>query len=96
MYKYFRIIIGIICFLAGIGFFFVPFLPIGYILLFVGAVLLAPEIPLFSRFFKWLETKDESGRLKKILNKLYQFTDNNDNNEVVSEDPPTNKERRMP
>jgi uncharacterized membrane protein HdeD (DUF308 family) len=73
MYKYIRIIIGIIILLAGIGFFVVPFLPFGYILLFIGAVLLAPDIPLFGRFFQWLESKDKSGRLKKVLNKIYRF-----------------------
>lgn len=97
MYKYIRIIIGIIILLAGIGFFVVPFLPIGYILIFTGAVLLAPEIPLFRRFFQWLESKDKSGRLKKVLNKIYQFTDKNgsDNNEPASEDQLMKKEKHM-
>jgi hypothetical protein len=82
---------------AGIGFFVVPFLPFGYILLFIGAVLLAPEIPLFRRFFTWLESKDKSGRLKKVLNKIYKFTDNNfpASDKPATENQPTKKEKHM-
>jgi len=68
--KNIRFIAGIIVLVLGGVFMVVPFIPLGYIFLFVGAFLLAPKVPFLRRFMKWLKKKDKSGKLEKAEDKV--------------------------
>lgn len=68
-----RTVYGIISLILGVALFVVPMLPIGYIFLFTGSLLLAPKIPLFRKFMEWLKTKDKKGRLEKVEKKIDRF-----------------------
>ena len=65
---------GIIFFLGGI-FMFVPFIPLGYAFLGIGAFLLSPAVPALRKLLRWIEQKDESNRIKKMENKTEEFID---------------------
>lgn len=71
--KYIRLIIGIITALFGIVFLFIPFLPFGYLLLFVSAFFLASYIPILKKFMSFLRKKDKKGYIKKAEEKIHQF-----------------------
>ncbi len=72
-FKHSRTIYGAISLVLGFAFFVVPMLPIGYIFLFAGSLLLAPKIPLFRKFMTWLKKKDKKGRLEKVEKKVDDF-----------------------
>lgn len=72
-FKHSRTIYGTISLLLGAGFFVIPMLPIGYIFLFAGSLLLAPRIPLFQKFMTWLKKKDKKGRLEKVEQNVDNF-----------------------
>lgn len=71
--KYIRLIIGIITALLGIVFMFIPFLPFGYLLLFISAFFLASYIPILKKFMSFLREKDKKGYIKKAEEKIHQF-----------------------
>lgn len=71
--KYVRLVLGIILLALGIGFMVIPFIPIGYIFIFVALFFLATYIPPLSRFLDYLKEKDKSGRLDEVEHKLEDF-----------------------
>jgi drug/metabolite transporter (DMT)-like permease len=71
--NYIRLIIGIITALLGIVFLFIPFLPFGYLLLFVSAFFLASYIPILKKFMSFLRKKDRKGYIKKAEEKIHRF-----------------------
>ncbi len=71
--KNLRYIIGGIVLLLGAVFMFVPFIPLGYIFLAIGAFLLAPAIPFMRKLVKYIEEKDKSNRIKKVEKKVNSF-----------------------
>lgn len=62
-------IIGGIVLLFGALFMFIPFIPLGYVFLGVGAFLLSPAIPALKRLIKFVEKKDPSDKIKKMEEK---------------------------
>lgn len=68
--KHIRLILGIILLILGIGFMVIPFIPIGYIIIFVAIFFLATYIPALKRFLTYLKKKDKKGRLKKVEKKI--------------------------
>ncbi|WP_339738489.1 hypothetical protein [uncultured Sunxiuqinia sp.] len=64
-----RYIIGGIVLLFGALFMFIPFIPLGYVFLGVGAFLLSPAIPALKRLIKFVEKKDPSDKIKKMEEK---------------------------
>jgi len=61
-----RPVVGIIILILGGIFMFLPFIPLGYILIFSGLFLLSTEIPLFKKWLEKAKTKDEKGRIEKV------------------------------
>lgn len=72
-FKNSRTVYGILCLLFGLIFVMLPFIPLGWALLFAGAFLLARKIPLFRRFLEWLKRKDKKGTFKKVERKINHF-----------------------
>ena len=72
------IIGGVIFFLGGV-FMFVPFIPLGYAFLGIGAFLLSPAIPALKKLLRWIEEKDESNKIKKMEEKTEDFIDKTQN-----------------
>ena len=71
--KNLRYIVGSFSLLFGLVFMLIPFIPLGYIMLAVGAFLLAPVIPFLRKLVKYIERKDKSNRVKKIREKVNIF-----------------------
>ncbi|KOH42738.1 hypothetical protein [Sunxiuqinia dokdonensis] len=68
-----RYLIGGLVFLLGILFMFVPFIPLGYVCLGIGAFLLSPAIPALKRLIKFVEKKDPTNKVKKMEEKTDEF-----------------------
>jgi UPF0716 family protein affecting phage T7 exclusion len=66
------IIGGIILFLGAI-FMFVPFIPLGYLFLAIGALLLAPVIPALRKLLNWVEKKDKTNKIEKVEEKVDDY-----------------------
>ncbi len=64
-----RYIIGGISLLLGGLFMFIPFIPLGYVFLGVGAFLLSPAIPALKRLINFAEKKDPTNKVKKMEEK---------------------------
>lgn len=64
-----RYIIGGIIFFFGAIFMFVPFIPLGYAFLGIGAFLLSPAVPALRRLVNYIERKDKSNKIKKMEEK---------------------------
>lgn len=64
---------GLVAIFLGVIFFLIPWLPIGYIFLFIGSMLLESRIPLLRKLMKWLRKKDKKGRLQKVEDKVNSF-----------------------
>ena len=68
-----RYLIGGLVFLLGILFMFVPFIPLGYVCLGIGAFLLSPAIPALKRLIKFVKKKDPTNKVKKMEEKTDEF-----------------------
>ena len=68
-----RYLIGGVIFFLGTVFMFVPFIPLGYLFLAIGAFLLSPVIPAFRKPVKFTEKKDKSNRIKRAEEKADQY-----------------------
>jgi putative Mn2+ efflux pump MntP len=68
-----RYIAGALIILLGLVFMMIPFIPLGYILLAVGAFLYTPLIPPLKKFVKFLEKKDDSNKVEKAEEKVDEF-----------------------
>ncbi len=71
--NYIRLISGIITALLGMVFLFIPFLPFGFLLLFISAFFLVSYIPFLKKFMGFLQKKDKKGYIKKAEEKVRQF-----------------------
>ena len=71
--KNLRYIVGGLVLLFGAVFMFIPFIPLGYILLAAGAFLLAPTVPFLRKVLKYIEKKDKKNRVKKLEDKIRKF-----------------------
>ncbi len=72
-FRYSRTVYGILCLLFGLVFVMVPFIPLGWVLLFAGTFLLAKKVPPFKRFLEWLKKKDKKGTFIKVEKKINHF-----------------------
>lgn len=68
--KYIRLVAGIIAVLLGGVFMLIPFIPLGYVLLFAGLFLLAHYIPFLRKLVDKLKKKDHKGRVEKVEKKI--------------------------
>jgi len=71
--KNLRYLIGGVIFFLGAVFMFVPFIPLGYLFLAIGAFLLSPVIPALRKLVKFIEKKDKSNRIKRAEEKVDQY-----------------------
>lgn len=75
---YLRYVLGILIGLLGVVFMFIPFIPIGYLLIFAALFILSPKIPFLRKYVRFLKRKDKDGRLNKLekkINDLEKFID---------------------
>lgn len=95
--KHMRLVIGIVLLLVGIGFMVVPFIPIGYIFIFIAFIFLATYVPPINRFMDYMKTKDKKGRLDKVEDKVedfnHKFDEKGEDNGNKKEDK-TNQEEK--
>lgn len=63
-------LIAFLTFAVGTGAMVLPFLPFGWFLYAVTALLLLPYFPPMEKFFRWLIRKDNSGTAKKAGDKV--------------------------
>jgi len=68
--KYFRLIAGIIILVLGIVFMLFPFIPLGYLFVIAGVLLLAYEIPFLQKPLNKIKRKDKKGRVQKVEEKI--------------------------
>ncbi len=66
--KYIRPVAGIIFLAMGSVFMLIPFIPLGYIMIFIGLFLLAAQLPFLRKWIKKLKHKDDKGRVEKVEN----------------------------
>jgi uncharacterized membrane protein len=63
--KYLRPGVAVVVIVLGLGFMMVPFIPIGYILIFAGLFLIMPYIPFVKKWIDYLKKKDDKNILDK-------------------------------
>ncbi len=76
--KYIRPVIGIFILLLGSVFLLIPFIPLGYILLIIGALYLAPIFPFMRRIISKIKKWDHKNRVKiaeQNMNKVQEKID---------------------
>lgn len=71
--SYIRYIIGALCALGGIIFMFIPFIPLGYVLLFAALLLLSPNLPFVRKLMRYLRKRDKNGHIERLENKLNEW-----------------------
>lgn len=71
--KIIRIIFGSLIFLLGVVFMFLPFIPLGYLFIFIGLFFLSPIIPHIRKLLNLIERKDKKGRIRKARDKSDWF-----------------------
>jgi uncharacterized membrane protein HdeD (DUF308 family) len=77
--KYIRLVAGIIIVIFGAVFMMVPFIPLGYVFLIAGLMLLASYIPPLKRLIEKFREKDDKNRVEKVEKKI------NDGEKIISE-----------
>jgi uncharacterized membrane protein YbaN (DUF454 family) len=73
--KYIRPVAGIILLALGAVFMLIPFIPLGYILVFAGLFLLASVIPVFDKWLNKLKEKDENNRVERVEQNINKAED---------------------
>jgi len=73
--KTIRLVAAIVSLVLGAVFMLVPFIPLGYILLFAGLYLLIPFIPKLNKLNEKIKKKDKSDRLDKTEDKVDTYFD---------------------
>lgn len=68
--KYIRLIAGTLILILGIVFMLFPFIPLGYLFVIAGVLLLAYEIPFLQKPLNKLKRKDKKGRVQKVEKKI--------------------------
>lgn len=71
--KYIRLILGVILMILGIAFMLIPFIPIGYLVIFVALFFLATYFPGLNNLLNKLRERDTKGRIDRIEEKIVQF-----------------------
>ncbi|MFW5879952.1 MAG: hypothetical protein ACOCUV_03930 [bacterium] len=74
--KYIRPVAGIIFLVLGSVFMLIPFIPLGYIMIFIGLFLMAAQLPFLRKWIRKLKRKDEKGRVENV-EKGIEDTENN-------------------
>jgi hypothetical protein len=57
--------IATVIFIIGLVFLLLPFIPLGWLMITLSALLLSPYIKVMRRFIGWLSTLDKTGFVKK-------------------------------
>ncbi|MAE84740.1 MAG: hypothetical protein CMB80_18515 [Flammeovirgaceae bacterium] len=52
---------------------FIPFIPFGYVLIFLSLFILAPKIPFLKKYMRFLKRKDKKGHLKRIEERMNEW-----------------------
>lgn len=73
--KYLRPVAGIIFLAAGAVFILIPFIPLGYILIFAGLFLLASYLPFVRKWIQKIKMKDDKGRVEKVEKEIEDTED---------------------
>lgn len=73
--SYIQYAIGTLVGVAGIAFMFIPFIPVGYLLLFLALFILSPKIPFFKKIIRFLKKKDKKGQINKAEEKINDLED---------------------
>lgn len=71
--KYIIPLIAFFTFVLGMVSMALPFLPFGWFLIFVTALLLLPYVPIFEKAFRWLARRDKSGVARKAGEKVSEL-----------------------
>lgn len=70
---YIRYALGGICAILGVALLFIPFIPLGYVLIFLALFILAPKIPFLRKYLRFLKKKDKKGHLKRIEDTMNEW-----------------------
>ncbi|WPR76112.1 hypothetical protein [Algoriphagus sp. NG3] len=76
MKKYIIPAIAFLIFIAGLVCMVVPFIPLGWLLIALAALLMSPYIKFMRKFIGWLAKKDSTGIVEKAgekASKLYEW-----------------------
>ena len=87
--KYIRLVAGILILLLGGVFMLIPFIPLGYVLVFAGLFLLARYIPFLQKMVDKLKKKDQKGRVEKVEKKINEAEEKIDDMLVKEENKQT-------
>lgn len=68
--KYIRLVAGIIVLVLGVVFMLIPFIPLGYIFVFAGLLLLANYVPFLRKVVAKIKKKDKKGIVDKAENEI--------------------------
>ncbi len=60
---------------------FIPFIPLGYIFIFLSLFVLSPKIPFLRKYIRLLKRKDKKGRLKRIEDTMNEWEEDMDEEE---------------
>lgn len=52
---------------------FIPFIPLGYVLLFAALLLLSPNLPFVRKLMRYLRKRDKNGHIERLENKLNEW-----------------------
>lgn len=76
--KYLRPAIAVIAIILGVTFMLIPFIPLGYIFIFIALYLLLPYFPPLKKLYNKLKKKDKSNKLEKAEDKVNDLLDEED------------------
>jgi hypothetical protein len=71
--KYVKLAIALFILVLGSAFMVIPFIPLGFIFLFGGSLLLIRYIPFLNRQLNQLKRRTKNKRLEKIEEKVYNI-----------------------
>ncbi|UZD22599.1 hypothetical protein PBT90_04090 [Algoriphagus halophytocola] len=90
--------IAFLIFIAGLAALMVPFIPVGWLLIALSALLLAPYLPIVRKFIGWLSKLDKTGFIEKAgekAAKLYYWANDTKRAKkletILEENKPDNK-----
>ncbi len=64
--KYIRPVAGIVFLVLGSVFMLIPFIPLGYVMIFGGLFLLAFQLPFLQKWVNKIKHKDKKGRVDNM------------------------------
>ncbi|MFP4060813.1 MAG: DUF2892 domain-containing protein [Bacteroidales bacterium] len=77
--RWIRPVAGIVALLLGGVFMLIPFIPLGYILLFASIFILSPYIPGLKWLVNYFKKKDKSNKLDKVEDEIQDNENKLDN-----------------